>query len=290
VTLIAIPNVSAGRDAEVVAELTSVVSRAAYLLDVHSDADHDRTVFTVSGRSGELTAAMAALATAAAGTIDLTLQRGAHPRTGCLDVCPFVPHGTGMDEAIATAHDAARAIARDASLPVYLYGRAARRPEAVVLPELRRGGLEALAQRARSELPPDEGPAAIDPKAGVVCVGARDVLIAFNVWIDAGVEAAREIASSVRSEAGGLPGIRALGLWLGSRSLSQVSMNLVDPPTTGIDSAYDAVEREAIAAGVDIVATEIVGLVPERFMPDPDAQAARLLVKPGRSLESALRG
>ena len=233
---------------------------------------------------------MAALATSAAGAIDLRTQRGAHPRTGCLDVCPFVPHGTGMDGAIAAAHGAARAIARDASLPVYLYGRASRRPEAVGLPELRRGGLDALARRARSELPPDEGPAEIDPKAGVVCVGARDVLIAFNVWIDAGVEVARAIANSVRTEGGGLPGIRALGLWLGSRALSQISMNLIEPARTGIDQAFVAVERNAAEAKVDIVATEIVGLVPERFMPDPDAQAARLLVKPGRSLESALRG
>lgn len=235
-------------------------------------------------------ASMTALAVAAKSSLDLTVQEGVHPRLGVLDVLPFVPHdGEEMSVAIGCAREAAAAIATDAGLPVYLYGAAVEREAARDLPALRRGGLEGLIRRAREGLRPDFGPEVIDPRHGVVCVGARNVLIAFNIWLGASEDVARRIAAGIRTSGGGPPGIRALGVPMGD-GLSQVTMNLIDPAVTGIDRAFELIAGAATKAGVEITATEIVGLVPERYLPDPDATAARLLMKPGRSLESVLEG
>lgn len=285
--VLAIPNVSEGRDHALIAGFANTVCEAgAALLDVHSDPIHNRSVFTVSGGNTELVSAMARLAKQAAAVIDLTVQQGVHPRLGALDVCPFVPHEGSMSDAVAMAETAAHAIHEVSGLPVYLYGEASRRPETEALPDLRKGGLEALIDRAGKGFRPDFG-TLIDPRAGVVCVGARNTLIAFNVNLEADASAAQKIASSVRESHGGPRGIRALGLPLGSGA--QVSMNLVAPDLTDIDQAFEAVEKKAVEMAIHIVSTEIVGLVPERYLPNPDAKAARLLVEPGRSLEAALR-
>jgi glutamate formiminotransferase len=287
-TLLAIPNVSEGRDADKVQRLSaSVESAGARVLDVHRDAVHNRSVLTVAGSPAVLPRAMAALADAAA-DIDLTQHRGVHPRLGAVDVCPLVPHDGDMDEAIRIARATGLRIVERTGLPVYFYGAAATRPETRELPSLRKGGLAVLAERARSELPPDLGGPEIDLSRGVVCVGAREVLIAFNVWLRNDRAVASSIARRIRSSAGGPPGIRALAFEIDDAPTSQVSMNLIRPGVTGIDDAFEAVLQASTELGAGIVATEIVGLVPRRFMPDPDAQAARLLIKPGRSLESAL--
>jgi glutamate formiminotransferase len=259
----------------------------ATVLDVHSDAVHHRSVLTVAGEEPSIVHAMASLA-AAARAIDLRHHRGAHPRLGGLDVCPIVAYGIALERAAAIAWATGRAIASVARLPVYLYGAAATRPAAGELPGLRRGGMEGLIARAAAGLEPDLGPRAIDPSTGVVCVGARDVLIAFNVWLACDAPIARDIARAVRSGGGGLPRVRAMGLAM-SPGVSQVSMNLVDPATTGVDAAFEAVAREARARRVQVRASEVVGLVPERYAPDPNKEAARLLMKPGRTLEAALR-
>jgi glutamate formiminotransferase len=285
--VLAIPNISEGRDLDAVAAFARGVSQAgAEVLDIHSDPTHNRSVFTVAGEAETLVAAMTRLAKSAAAAIDLTVHTGVHPRLGGLDVCPFVPHEVSLSEAVVVAERAASAIHEGSGLPVYLYGAAARRPETRSLPELRKGGLSALIRRADKGFGPDFG-SAIDPRTGVVCVGAREILIAFNVNLAADESQAREIAAAVRASGGGLPGVRALGLAF--ENGSQVSMNLIAPDETGIDDAFRAVEEKAIALGIEVVATEIVGLVPERYLPDPDAKAARLLVEPGRSLETALR-
>jgi glutamate formiminotransferase len=288
--LIAIPNVSEGRDLLTLEHLTaSVTAHGAQMLDVHADPRHNRAVFTTSGSKADLVAAVAALALEAKRSIDLTQQRGVHPRVGVLDVCPFVPHDVPMADAVAVAKEAASAIGETAELPVYLYGAAAAREGTRELPAIRRGGLERLMERAAAGLSPDFGPKAIDPRFGVVCVGARDVLIAFNVWLRAGEDVARKIAASIRTSGGGPPGVRALGVAMGE-GVSQVTMNLVDPGITGIDRAFGLVSEAAERYGADVTATEIVGLVPKRFLPDPSAEAARLLKEPGRSLESVLEG
>lgn len=285
--LIAVPNVSE-RDRTKVAALVEVVgSRGGRVLDVHLDDQHGRSVLTCTGDTdASLVDAMTALALEACATIDLAEHRGAHPRVGALDVCPFVPHEMDMSAAVAAARETARRIG-DRGVPVFLYGAASNNDRS--LPEIRAGGLSGLLQRMSAGLEPDHGPSLVDPHTGVVCVGARDVLIAFNVWIDGDLEVARRIASHIRAGVGGLPGVRALGLAVGPHGRSQISMNLVDPGKTGIDRAFDRVEALTSRHGCRPVATEIVGLVPERFRPAPDAKAARLLIEPGRSLEAALQ-
>ncbi|HEX2294533.1 MAG TPA: glutamate formiminotransferase [Actinomycetota bacterium] len=283
--LVAVPNVSEGRDAAVVARLrASVEDAGARVLDVHSDPVHNRSVVTAAAEPATLIDAMVGLAREAQ-SIDLSRHTGVHPRLGVLDVCPFVVDGRLAREVVDVARAAGRAIAARAGIPVYLYALAATRPECERLPDLRRGGLQALAKRSAGDLPPDFGPPTIDPRVGVTCVGARGVLIAFNVWLRADAATARGIAAEVRAELGAA-GVRALGLDAGD-GLAQVSMNLTEPARAGIEEAFAAVAARARAA---VHATELVGLPPERFMPDPDAEAARLLLEPGRSLERVLAG
>ena len=283
--LVAVPNVSEGRDGAVIDRLVaSVRNGGARPVDVHSDPVHNRTVITAAAEPPRLVDAMAALAESAA-EIDLTTHRGVHPRLGGLDVCPFVVDGRPVADVVEVARAAGAAIWERAGLPVYLYGFAATRPECEHLPDLRRGGLEGLTAR-RAELRPDFGSTPIDPRRGVVCVGARGVLIAFNVWLRADRATARRIAAAVRTD-GALTGVRALGLELGDGD-AQVSMNLTEPDLTGIDDAYRAVAAVAARAGVEVTGTEIVGVPPARHLPEPGAEAARLLIEPGRSLEAAL--
>ena len=250
------------------------------MLDIHSDEVHNRSVLTATGDAEALTEAMTALARVCT-EIDLTTHRGVHPRVGGLDVCPFVPHEIDMADAIEAAIATGARIGAE-GIPVFFYGNAARRPETRELPNIRRGGLEGLIARVSDGLIPDAGPAQIDPRIGAVCVGARGPLIAFNVWLAAPASVAREIAARVREP----DRIRALGLQIdGTRS--QVSMNLTSPDEVGIEVAFARVEG-ALPAGAEILATELVGLVADRFLPSPDAKVARLFVEPGHSLGSAL--
>jgi glutamate formiminotransferase len=288
VFLVAVPNLSEGRDAESIGSFRGAVEAGgARIADVHSDPVHNRTVITAAAAPGSLVEAMARLAEAAR-VIDLTAHEGVHPRVGALDVCPFVVDEAPLPDVVEVARSAAASIAETGGLPVYLYGYAATRPECERLPDLRRGGLSGLIERNSRGLLPDFGPATIDPRRGVVCVGARGVLIAFNVWLRCGVTVARGIAGEVRSRPD-LVGVRALGLDLGG-GRAQVSMNLTQPDRTDVDRAFGAVAELAAGAGVAIEATELVGVPPQRYLPDPDAAAARLLLTPGRSLEAALAG
>lgn len=284
-TLLAIPNVSEGTDLARIRRMAEEMQTSGTrVLDIHSDAAHNRSVFTITAAHTELIAACVGLARSAA-EIDLTRHRGIHPRLGGLDVCPFVPHGTtSIDEAIVAARSTAQLIGDGLGLPVYLYGEAALREETRALHDLRRGGLQTLSERAAQGLEPDAGPARIDPHRGVVCVGARGPLIAFNVWLASDLVVAGEIAARVRSTT-----VRALGLPL-EPGRSQVSMNLIDPAVTGIEEAFAAVADLARERSVEISGTEIVGLVEARFLPNPDATVTRLLMRPGHSLESVLQG
>lgn len=283
--LIAIPNISESEAPKVSALAGVVESLGARVLDRHLDDEHSRSVLTCTGELERLVEAMTSLAVEAAALIRLQQHSGQHPRVGALDVCPFVPHDIEMDAAIHAARETGKKIGA-AGIPVFFYGVAADTSRS--LPEIRSGGLPTLMERVSQGLKPDEGPRTVDPGTGVVCVGARDVLIAFNVWIDGDLEIARRIASHIRAGLGGLPGVRALGLAVSAHGNSQISMNLVDPAETGIDRVFERIDVLATKEGTRAVATEIVGLVPERFLPDPDATAARLLIEPGRSLEAAL--
>jgi glutamate formiminotransferase len=283
---LAIPNVSEGRDeGRIQRMIRTLRAEGATVLDVHSDAIHHRSVFTLTAPTGPLRSALTKLAGMAM-EIRLDRHEGVHPRLGALDVCPIVPHETPMSGAVTLAHEVGGAIHDATGLPVYFYGEAANRPETRELRDIRRGGLNGLIARAGTTLPPDLG-GPIDSVTGVVCVGAREPLIAFNVTVRSGLEAARAIAASVRETSGGLPGVRALAFRI-APVVCQISMNLTLPQRGGIDEAFDAVAASARNSGIDVMGCEVVGLVPQRFLPDPKKQAARLLKQPDLCLETRL--
>jgi glutamate formiminotransferase len=262
-----VPNVSEGRDPARLARFAAAVlaTPGVRLADVHADPDHHRSVFTFLGPPPAVVAAALALAAAVVAELDMRGHQGIHPRIGALDVLPFVPlAGLTMAEAVALAHETGRTLAARHALPVYYYGEAARRPERRTLRALRRGEYEGLAERlASADGQPDDGPARVDPRAGAVCVGARDVLIAYNVWLASDdLEAARAIARSVRASGGGLPAVQALGLPLASRGRAQVSMNLLDYRVTPLPAVFDRVQAAAARQGVAVDRAELVGLAP----------------------------
>lgn len=292
-----VPNVSEGRRPEVISRLVAAASGASgpgvRLLDVSSDPDHNRTVLTLAGDPEGLHRALLSLYEAALARIDLTRHEGVHPRVGAVDVTPFVPLGdTPMEVAVAAAERLGRAVADRFGLPVYLYERAARRPERRSLATIRRGQFEKLAEKLADPLwEPDFGPARVHPTAGVTVIGARFFLIAFNAILDtADVEIARAVARKVRESAGGLPAVRALGFSLVSRGRAQVSMNLVDFRQTPVLVALDRVRREAEALGARVVETELIGMVPQEAILGVAREALQLPDLPaGRVLEHTLR-
>jgi glutamate formiminotransferase len=290
-----VPNVSEGRDPARLARFAAAVtaSPGVRLADVHADPDHHRSVFTFLGPPAAVAAAALALADAVLTEIDMRGHHGIHPRIGALDVLPFVPlAGLTMAEAVALAHEAGRALAARHALPVYYYAEAARRPERRTLRALRRGEYEGVSARlAAADGLPDDGPARFDPRAGAVCVGARDVLIAYNVWLaSADLDAARAIARSVRASGGGLPAVQALGLPLASRGRVQVSMNLLDYRVTPLPAVFDRVQTEARRLGVDVDHAELVGLAPRAaFAGRTPASLGLGDLDPARYLESWLR-
>jgi glutamate formiminotransferase / 5-formyltetrahydrofolate cyclo-ligase len=262
-----VANVSEGRDSRALATMAEATRAVpgAHLADVHTDPDHHRSVFTVLGAPAAVEAASLALAETALAHIDMREHHGLHPRLGALDVVPFVPlAGTPMRVAVESAWRVGQALAARHALPVYFYGAAARTPERRELPDVRRGGYENLA--ARLETPagaPDAGPPRFDARAGAAVVGAREILVAYNVWLDtADLDAARAIARTVRERDGGLPAVRAIGVSLPSRGLAQVSLNLLDYRVTPIPAAFDRVSQEAARRGVSVRRAEVVGLAP----------------------------
>jgi len=256
-----VPNFSEGRDRATIDALAKALGSRARLLDVHADADHNRSVFTLVGSAEELVEALLAGIACALERIDLRRHRGAHPRVGAADVVPVVPIAS---EDAGAAREAALTLARrvgeELSLPVFLYGElgGGRGPAF-----FRRGGPEELQRRVDAgELAPDFGPAELSESMGAVLVGARRPLIAFNVNLRGPLEAAREIAALVRETGGGFPGVRALGLDLPKAGLVQVSMNVEDWEAAALHEIVALVEREAAARGAEVVGSELVGLMP----------------------------
>jgi glutamate formiminotransferase len=235
------------------------------LANVHTDPDHHRSVFTILGPPPAVEAAVLALAEAVVAAVDMRAHKGVHPRMGALDVVPFVPlRGLGMPDAVASARRVADALARAFDLPVYLYGAAASAPARISQRAVRAGQYEGLAAKlADPAWRPDYGPARFNARLGATAVGARDVLVAYNVWLASDdVGAARAIARAVRESSGGLPAVQAMGVPLERRRLAQVSMNLLDYRRTGLGRAYDAVSAEAARHGVAVERGELVGLAP----------------------------
>ena len=257
----AVPNFSEGRDQEVVDALRGALSAPARLLDVHVDADHHRSVFTLVGEADELVETLLAGIACARERIDLRRHDGAHPRIGAADVVPIVPiRADDLEHAKETAGELARRIGGELGLPVFLYGELApgRGPAF-----FRRGGPEELQRRIDAgELVPDFGPRLLDERAGGVIVGARRPLIAFNVNLRGELEAAKAVAAVVRENGGGFPGVRALGLDLPRAGVVQVSMNVEDWEAAALHEIVARIEEEAAARGAEVVGSELVGLMP----------------------------
>src|SRR5262245_36984930 len=258
-----IPNFSEGRRRGVIDAIAAAIAGVdgAIVLDIHADADHNRSVITFAGAADAVAeAAFRAVRTAAA-LIDMAEYRGQHPRVGATDVLPFVPlRGATLEQCVAIARAVGRRLGEELAIPVYLYEAAATRPDRVALPNLRRGEYEGLREAIAHDpqRAPDFGPARLGP-AGATIVGARMPLIAFNVYLNTGdVLVAQRVAKAVRASSGGLRGVRALGLLVDGRA--QVSMNLIDYKNTPLHRAVELVAREAAAYGAAIVESELVGL------------------------------
>ena len=274
-----VPNISEGRRRDVIEACVEAAStRGVRVLDVSSDPDHNRTVLTLLGEGDDLVRSVTALAAAAIDRIDVVKHSGVHPFLGALDVVPLVPLEAGqMPAAVDAAKRVADALAA-LDLPVLLYGEAAAAPGRTALADHRRGGLTRLAERmASGDWPPDRGPRRSHPTGGVVCVGARPPLVAFNLLLDTGeLAAAKRIAASLRQSGGGPPGVRALGFFLVSRGQAQVSVNLTDCERTSLLDVVQLADELAAEAGVRVVETELVGLAPRRVLPAGGAAALRL--------------
>jgi glutamate formiminotransferase len=266
IVLEAVPNVSEGRDESCIAAFARALSaHGASLLDVHSDADHNRTVYTLVGGPQEIADSILAGAKSVIEHVDMRVHDGAHPCIGALDVVPIAYLSSDDRE---LAHDEALAVANrlagELELPVFMYGELAASEERTERAFFREGGVAALSARLESgELAPDFGPARLHPTAGAALVSARPPLVAFNVELDTGdVELAKRIAAHVREADGGLPGVRAIGVKLATRGVAQVSTNVHDPFGVPLSAVVEAVRSAAESLGASVAGAELVGLAP----------------------------
>ena len=277
--LAVVPNFSEGRREDVMDAICAALEvPGAHLVYRQADPEHNRLDTTVIGGPDAVRRSALRGAAKAIELIDMDEQRGSHPRMGAADVIPFVPlRGITMDECVALARDFARELAETLSIPVYCYDRAAFTEERRSLAEVRKGEYEGLkADVARGERLPDFGPHEIG-KTGATAVGARKPLIAFNMYLSGEDEqAAKGIARAVRESSDGLPALRAIGFAVPERRCVTVSMNLVDHEVTGLRAAFDAVRAEAERRGMQVLESEIVGLVPQAAIADDDIVYLRL--------------
>jgi len=263
-----VPNFSEGRRKEVVDAIASAIAsvRGVRLLDQEMDANHNRCVLTFIGDRTSVVEGALAGARKGVELIDMNHHQGEHPRIGALDVLPFVPvAGVTMDDCVRIARVAGQRIASELGVPVYLYEAAATRPDRKDLPNIRRGEYEGLQAEIGTdpERKPDFGEARMHPTAGATVVGARPILIAYNVNLATkDVRVAKRIAKAIRESDGGLPAVRAKGFELADRGLVQVSMNLIDYRTTSPLRVFEEIRRLAAAEGVSIAESEVVGLLP----------------------------
>jgi glutamate formiminotransferase len=282
-----VPNLSEGRRTDVVTAITQALAsvHGVHVLDVSSDTSHNRSVVTFVGEVEDVRRGVLALVEAAISRIDLRAHDGVHPRIGAVDVVPFVPiEGVSMQDCAALAREVGAAIAERYRIPIYLYEEACTTPARKNLEDIRRGGFEGLAARmAGGGWAPDFGPAAPHPSAGASVIGARMPLIAYNINLNTDrLDVAKKIAAAIRHSSGGLRHVKAMGVRLEGRNVTQVSMNLTNFQKTPLFRVFEMVKREAERYGVAILESEIIGLVPsaalvsaaefylqlERFGPD----------------------
>lgn len=260
-----VPNFSEGRDPRIIEAIRDSILAAdsCEIWDYSADPDHNRSVFTLAASPEAMEAAVLRFTKTAAELIDMEKHTGVHPCIGAVDVIPFIPlRNTSMEECIGLSEKVGLRIANELGLPVYLYARSAKRPEHIRLADIRRGGYAALCREIGQipEKAPDHGPHSLG-SAGGVSIGARDFLIAFNVYLDTDdVSAARKIARNIRSSSGGLPFLQAIGLPVNGRA--QVSMNLLNFRVTSLKTVFQTIEQEAQKLGVQPAASELIGMLP----------------------------
>jgi glutamate formiminotransferase len=274
-----VPNYSEGRRTEVVDRLADAVAgtAGAYLLDRTSDPSHHRSVLTLAGEHEAVLEALHATVEVAIEAIDMEVHRGEHPRIGAVDVVPFVPLAdTTLEACIGLARRFGAEVADRHGIPVYLYARAATRPERIRLADVRRGGYEGVRDEIATapDRAPDFGPRRTHLRAGAMAVGARPFLIAWNINLEStDLELAKRIARAVRESGGGLPAVQANGFMIEELACAQVSMNLLDFRTTPMWRVWEAVEALATDAGVSIRESELIGLAPLAAFDDVAAHA-----------------
>ena len=261
-----VPNFSEGRDPAVVDAIRSAIASVPGIrvLRTESDPDHNRSVITFAGPPDTIADAAFAGIKTAVERIDLRHHSGVHPRIGAADVVPFIPlESATLAECAEIANRTGWRIWNDLRVPVYFYEASSTSPNRAPLENMRRGGFEHPA------LPPDLGGPALHPSAGAVVIGARKLLIAFNVDLNSNdLAAARAIARKVRASSGGLPALKAIGVALPSRGIVQVAMNLTDFERTPLDTVLAAVRRKAAALNIEIAGVEYIGLVPRKAIED----------------------
>lgn len=271
-----VPNFSEGRNSKNIEKIVAPFrgKKGVKLLHYQTDKDHNRMVVTVVGEPDALKTAVIAAMGCAIEVIDMRTHQGQHPRMGAIDVVPFIPiKNVNMEEAIVFSKEVAKKAAQKYSLPVYLYEKSASRPERQNLAHIRKGQYEGMIEKIKqAQWKPDFGPAKIHPAAGVTAIGARMPLVAYNVNLDSSnLEIANEIAKKVRHISGGLRYCKGIGIELKDRGLVQVSMNLTDYTKTALYRAMELIKVEARRYGVNVIGSEIVGLVPMEALMDAAA-------------------
>lgn len=289
-----VPNFSEGRDSETLDRLERAVRMSgAKLLDLHSDHDHHRSVLTFAADLEVIDAAVMAAAAEAVDSLDLNDHHGTHPRVGAIDVVPIVPlHDTSWEACSEVARSIGERLWSELGLPVYLYGHTAVCEQRRLLEAVRKLGFERLAELVQEgKCLPDIGGPCLHPTAGACCVGVRAPLVAYNVLLACcDVQPAKVIASRIRAAAGGLPGVKALGMFLESAQLAQVSMNITQPDLTPLPVVFDEVSHLASGLGVEVVASEVVGLVPRAALGSDPSRLRIVGFHDGMILEECLGG
>lgn len=285
-----VPNFSEGRRSLVIDEIAKVIRTAntVKLIDIHSDKDHNRSVFTLIGTPDEIEAAVFIGIKKAAASIDLNFHHGCHPRIGAADVIPFIPlHNTDMNDCIRIAHRLGKRVGDELNIPVFLYGEATVRPEHRNLADIRRGEFESLRTSIGTDAmhTPDFGPSVLGP-SGASAIGARDFLIAFNIFLDTpDIHAAKFIAKKIRESSGGLKNVKALGMLVNNKA--QVSMNLTNFRVTSIQTVFNEVKKHSESLGISLHHSELVGCLPKAAIEGFDRKDIMLYdFKPNRILEN----
>ena len=268
-----VPNFSEGRDLAKVEKICDCFrgKEGVRLLDYSSDYDHNRSVVTVIGEPEALRDAMVEAIGKAVELIDMTKHEGQHPRMGCVDVVPFIPiKGTTAEDADRIAKETAKLASEKFGQPFFLYEKSASAPHRENLAEVRKGQFEGMAEKMKDPMwKPDFGPETIHPTAGVTAIGARMPLIAYNINLDTpNLEIAQNIANCIRHVRGGFRYCKAMGVRLEDRNIAQVSMNLTDFTHTAVYRVFETVKMEAKRYGVNVLGSEIVGLIPQQALVD----------------------